>query len=352
MLKMKTLKRSIGNFVHTRGNAFLKKAFIDPPRKHLFIETSARCNLACRFCAYPKSSPGNFMSSDLFERCVEEALAIGYTHIWLTPMLGEVFADQRVLQKMQYLEKQEKLSSFGFYSNFILATPEKIDTLLQYSKLSYINISLYGHDHHTFEQFSGKPRIQYEKLLKNLAYMHKQLAAYPEKSDIIHFNLSTHKHVRLDHTGSRLIRLLKHYQKAFGTTVSIRKEFDNWAGFITAEDVQALEIDLIDGKKVYKRGACRLLFSNIQIMSDGRVHGCACRDAEGDLYLGDINVAPLKAIISMNNERYRQLIQDQERGHFTAGCRACSFYRSIYDQRSCADSKNSYSLEEALRMID
>jgi hypothetical protein len=68
-------------------------------------------------------------------------------------------------------------------------------------------------------------------------------------------------------------------------------------------------------------------------MATGIVNGCACRDVDATLRIGDINETPLRGILSTRNQAYMQLIEEQQRGEFRPVCRSCDFYKSIYHMR-------------------
>src|SRR5262249_30270095 len=110
--------------------------------------------------------------------------------------------------------------------------------------------------------------------------------------------------------------------------------YNNWGGYITQEDVKGLAIDVTGADRVYKDGACVRLLINVQVMATGIVNGCACRDGDATLRIGDLNTTPLRDIISMRNPAYAGLIEEQERGEFRPVCRSCDFYKSIYHMRS------------------
>jgi hypothetical protein len=65
-------------------------------------------------------------------------------------------------------------------------------------------------------------------------------------------------------------------------------------------------------------------------MATGIVNGCACRDVDATLRIGDLNHAPLSGILSLSNPAYRQLVQEQEAGQFRPVCQSCDYYKSIY----------------------
>ena len=174
--RLRTLHQSLGAFLNITLNRALGRTHVPHPRKQLFIETSGRCNLACRFCAYPKrEAPGVFMSLDRFRATVDDAAALGYDTIVLTPMLGELFADPTVAEKFRYLENHADIKGYLFYSNFILPDEETVRSLARLTKLTEIHISVYGHDRDSFAAVARKPVAQHDRLMRNL----RALAALP-----------------------------------------------------------------------------------------------------------------------------------------------------------------------------
>lgn len=54
----------------------------------------------------------------------------------------------------------------------------------------------------------------------------------------------------------------------------------------------------------------------------------------GTLRIGDVNSSSLAEIVSADNPRYIEIIEQQQRGEFAAVCRSCDFYKSIYHHRA------------------
>jgi hypothetical protein len=120
-----------------------------------------------------------------------------------------------------------------------------------------------------------------------------------------------------------------------GFPVTVNKgAYNNWGGYVTKEDLKGLPIEVVSPTAIYKNGACVRLMTAVQIMATGIVNGCACRDADATLRLGDVNQAPLRDIISNRNATYMSLIDDQQRGEFQPVCRSCDMYASIYHRSS------------------
>ena len=352
-MNIRALRRHLGNLAIITFNRLLGRSYAPTPRRALFIETSQRCNLACRFCAYDAAGPSALMDTETFRRVVEQTAAMNTDTVWLTPMLGDVFADPDCAEKFQILEGHPTIRRFGFYTNFILARAETIRALPRFSKLHAMFISIYGLDPETFTRVTRKSTRQYDKLLANLRTL-RQVAGDMKLDGGLHFNLRTVGGATADNLPvTPMTEAIRDLVRDRGATLSIADEFDSWGGTVTDTDVAELGIRLLDGRDIYHRGACTLLFSSPQVMADGTVHACACRDVDGSLRLGHLADAPLGEIVSWRNPLFRRIVEDQEAGRFMAVCRACSMYRSIYDHRAAAEpSWQTVPLSEAIRLLD
>lgn len=113
---------------------------------------------------------------------------------------------------------------------------------------------------------------------------------------------------------------------------------------MTQDDVRGLPVSVVGEDAIYKNGACVRLFTTIQIMATGIVNGCACRDADATLKLGDLTTTPLRDIISTQNPAYKTLIEEQQRGDFRPVCKSCDFYASIY-HKSGSYKRNNVPLQ-------
>ncbi len=168
-MKRREITRGLGNFVAITKSKISGNTYVPHPRRAIFIETSGRCNLTCRFCAYEQSKSGGFMSNERFTEILDQVCRMGFQFVWLTPMLGEIFADRMVSKKFEILEDEARIEGFSFYTNFILARPNQIEALSGLNKLNGLFISIYGFDAHSFELTTRKPAQQFSKLLDNLS---------------------------------------------------------------------------------------------------------------------------------------------------------------------------------------
>ncbi len=352
-VNIRTLRRTLGNFAVITFNRLLGRSFAPVPYRDLFVETSQRCNLTCRFCAYSPRGPSALMGTETFREVIGQAEAMNYESICLTPMLGDLFADPGCIEKFEILENSPVIRRFLFYTNFILAREDAIRALPRFAKLHAMFISVYGCDPDTFTRVTGKPARQYDKLIANLGILH-EISGGMKLAGGLHFNIRTVGGTTADNLpATPMTEIMRKLARDRGASLSIADDFDTWGGVVKDADVADLGVRLIDGRDVYHRGACAYLFSSPQVMADGTVHACACRDVDGSLRLGHVSERPLREIVSWSNPVLRGIVEDHEAGRFPAVCRSCSLYRSIYDHRPAAHdpSFKTVPLAEAIRRL-
>jgi len=322
--------RNTATALETHVNRLLGREFIPAQPDMLSVETSSACNLKCRFCAYvKKQSPKVSMSNDLFGDCVRQALDIGYRRFELTPCTGDVFMDRHLFDKLQLLEANPGVAGYRFFTNFTIPRPRDVERLFHLHKLEQLTISIYGHDLASFVAITGSTEKIYRRLIGNLEIL---LQSLERKRFALEFGFRSTRDMPRRPV-SEVMEMLQRFAQR-GIAVRRSRLYNNWGGLITQDDVKGLAIDIKGAENVYKNGACALLFTSVQVMATGIVNGCACRDANATLRIGDLTTTPLREIISPRNAAYMSLIDEQQRGEFRPICRSCDFYKSIYHKRA------------------
>jgi hypothetical protein len=334
---VRNLKNAVAiNINRARGREFIPKAV-----HSLGIETSSLCNLECRFCAYvKKTSPKVVMSDAFFKDCIAQALDMGYHHFDLTPCTGDVFMDRGVFNKLEHMENTAGVKGYSFFTNFTIPKAKDIKRLFDLRKLTDLAISIYGYDAKTFVEITQSTEKVYRRLVYNLETF---LGENERRKFSCQFSL--HPGVAsLRGRTSEITRLIERLRKA-GITVKISKGvYNNWGGYVTDDDVRGLPIDIVGPNLIYKNGACVRLFTTVQVMATGIVNGCACRDVDATLRLGDLKETPLRDLISSRNANYMALIEQQQKGQFQPICQSCDMYASIY-HKSSGYERNGVELE-------
>lgn len=335
------LVRNLRNVIATNANRLRGREFIPAVRDQICIETSSVCNLDCRFCAYAKKQSAKVtMKQELFESCIEQAIAMGYRRAELTPCTGDVFMDRGLFRKLRFLEAHPEIRGYSFHTNFTVPDHDDIRELMQLGKLEELTISVYGCDAATFKAITLSTDKVFQRLLDNLEYLLRHVGQRK-----FGLQLSVHA-ARPSLRGLRteMTRLLDAFGKA-GIPVKVHKGvYNNWGGYVGADDVRGLDMKVVAPDTIYKNGACVRLMTTVQIMATGIVNGCACRDVDATLRLGDVNETPLRDIITSRNPVYMNLIDGQQRGEFPPICQNCDFYSSILHCGS-GYRKNGVALE-------
>lgn len=342
--------RNVRNRVEINVNQRLGRELIPPRHDTFYIETTGACNLKCRFCAYfKKQAPKVTMSNEFFADCIGQAVELGFHHFDTTPCTGDVFMDKQLYSKLEFLDEHPDVESYQFFTNFTIPTEEKVNQLLDFKKLEQMTISVYGHDRDSFIAITQSTEKVYRRLVANLDRLLELL-------DRVQFDLrlafrSSNKLPR--RSESELLELIHRYKQA-GIDVSRALVYNNWGGYITQDDVKGLDIDITGTEAIYKKGACTRLLTNVQVLASGIVNGCACRDVEATLKIGDLRKTPLADILSTKNKVYMQLISEQQNGDFRPICRSCDFYKSIYHKQSRCRKNHTklQTLPEFLASLD
>ncbi len=333
--------RNLRNAVAINVNFARGREFIPNAAHALGIETSSVCNLECRFCAYvKKQSPKVTMKDAFFKDCIAQALDMGYRVFDLTPCTGDVFMDRGIFNKLEHMDNEPGVEGYSFFTNFTIPKAQDVKRLFNLRKLTHIGISVYGYDPKTFVEITQSTEKVYRRLVYNLETF---LGEADRRKFTAHF--SVHPGVAsLRGRSSDITRLMERMRRA-GIPVKVSKGvYNNWGGYITNADVRGLPMNVVGTDLIYKKGACVRLFTTVQVMATGIVNGCACRDVDATLRLGDLNETPLRDLISSRNPRYMALIDQQQRGDFQPICRSCDMYASIY-HRSSGYRKQNVALE-------
>ncbi len=342
--------RNLLSVVEINANRLIGRELVPIETDIIAIEPTGACNLECCFCAYAKKEiPKISMKNDRFADYVGQAVAMGYRRFLLTPSTGDIFMDRHIFNKLQFLEEHPGVREYRFNTNFTILDADDVARLLQLKKLKFMCISVYGHDRESFIKIAKSTGKIYQRLLTNLETL---LPLLDRRAGVFEVAIRSTRDMPRTPT-TDLLKLLARY-KAAGIPVKRSQLYHSWGGKITPDDLQGLAIDVMDASKIYKKGACTLLFTSVQIMATGLVHACACVDFDAELLIGNLNEQPLSEILSTRNSLYMDLIEEQQRGLYRSVCQECSFYKSIYHIRSHyrKDSIPTRSIGEFKTILD
>ena len=88
----------------------------------LSIETVNICNNDCVICPYSlQTRRRHAMPMEVFEKVVADYGAIGGGQVTLTPMVGEVFLDKRLAERLRILRPHRSVTRVSAISNATMA---------------------------------------------------------------------------------------------------------------------------------------------------------------------------------------------------------------------------------------
>ncbi|NJN59531.1 MAG: radical SAM protein [Leptolyngbyaceae cyanobacterium SL_5_9] len=292
-----------------------------PKLKPLFLicETVNVCNSACVFCPYTQQTRSKgTMTMHLFEKIVQDYISMGGGTLSLTPMVGDVLLDKKLIDRLDILEQHRSSILPSITTNLFALERLSDDQVRRLIKvMCKVHLSCYGLS--AEEGFKITKTRQYDKFVRNLrrfgelwqevkspcrlaiGFRLLQSPAKKEIEDFIHQNLGV--------------------MVPYGFTYN----YANWGNSLSGElpgDAEWLPVS-------ENREACLLPLFGMQVYWDGRVSACACcdYDASEELYLGNVS---RENLVTLFNSRLNQRIwTQQESGNLPNICRNCTFHQPI-----------------------
>jgi len=301
-----------------------KNVLIPNPLENLFISTTSVCNLKCAFCVHKKlSQQKTIMSKTDFESFIDKATDFGYESFNLTPNTGEPTIDPLFPDRLNFLERHNKVYDYYFSTNLTLANDFFLKTLTDLKKLRCLSISIYGHSAQSFTTITAGSLELYRKIIDNL----KLLLEYNTLTTKVELKIRTIQQFDLNTCNSELCSILKIARKQ-GIRIRIKSQYSNWGGQITDRELEQIGLKL--KKKPHDRKEpCVFIFFNPALLTNGSINACACADGMANLVLGNLKNTNFRKIYSVHNNFYMKLLYRHLAGTFDGICQKCSEYRPI-----------------------
>jgi hypothetical protein len=279
----------------------------------LTIETVNTCNFDCIFCPYSSATrPKTVMSMELFELALDQYAAMGGGCLSLTPMVGDVFLDRFLPQRIRSIRTRPSITNISITTNgslFQTVAAEDFDYIV--NQLHRIQVSLYGTD--PAEHKLITQRAMFDRVIENVRRL-LDIAGEPGKV----------------HLGFRLLQerseafLAQWIQQTFGRPVPFGStvEYMNWINAI--DTTKPLPLDGRWTQLTGDRKQCFLPLLACHVFANGDVTYCPCDDYNGlpELRLGSILDKTLAEIY--NSPRVRELWKQ-----LPAVCSGCTAYRPL-----------------------
>lgn len=121
------------------------------------IQIINKCNLLCKSCFYKdikavSAYPEKVLSLEEFKYTVNKCIEFGFDTFELTPIVGEVFLDVGIYEKLKYLSDNKKVKSIVLTTNLTTnILPEKLKNI----KKLLLTISIYGSNRLQYKETTG-----------------------------------------------------------------------------------------------------------------------------------------------------------------------------------------------------
>jgi hypothetical protein len=258
------------------------------------IESTNLCNAKCVFCPRDEMHRRQgVMDLDLFKKVVDEAAALGITHVRVHNY-GEPFLDRGLVEKVRYA-KSRGIKEVGMISNGSLITEEIAQGMID-AGLDAINISVDAAGKEVFE--ATRVHLDYDTVIGNI----RTLVRLRDASGRTHPKLIL-SFVRQNNSADEQAFIAEWRKVADKIHIT---DLHNWAGTLNSQsDVQY---------------PCYRLWLTFTVLWDGRVSMC-CADFDGRHVFGDLRTQSIAEV--WNSPLYRAA----RREHLESGgpgiCRTC-----------------------------
>ena len=287
----------------------------------LHVEATNVCNARCVFCAYPQMErPKQTMPMARFRSVVDQYVALGGSHVSLTPIVGDPFVDPHLFERLDDLARRPEIRGFYFFTNAIRMTRRHSRRLVGYGERLRVCVSMGGFDRDTWARLMGVDR--FDKVWRNL----QDFVAEAANADAP-AGLEIHLRCADSDLRGDAWQQVQAWRRQGRVRVAAIDRYDSWAGKIPAAELATH--GLTPAAMPHKRGACELLYMKPVVLADGRVNACACRDVEAELVVGDLERESLEQVLA--GPALAALRDRHRRGDFPEVCRRCTYYVSVYN---------------------
>ena len=283
----------------------------------LMIETVNICNNDCVICPYSaQTRPRRAMAQPLFEKLIADYAEIGGGAVSLTPLVGEVFLDKLLPERIATLQGTPSVTQLSATTNATMARRYSDDQLARIlSAFRRVKVSVYGLDSEEFFLMTRKD--EYQQMVDQLVRLISLAAPGAVVVGLRHLRKRAAEEVQ-----GWLADVAKRANVESVTVASETSEYANWSHFDTSKP---LPLDATWAASRENHAQCLIPLVALQAMSDGAISFCACAnfDCDDDLMLGNVGEVGLATLL--DSEKTRRLWRWDEYG-VPEFCRTCSFH--------------------------
>lgn len=285
---------------------------IQPPPKSVKIELTARCNLACKFCATStrqKEHP-NDMDFEFFQRITSDMRISGVEEIGLF-YLGEPFMNVELLCKAcDWVKHKLKFPYVFVTSNATIAGEMWVKKLME-SGIDSIKWSVNFKDGAQFKEITGKHEILYEIALNNIRDAHRVRKEVGSKCSLSASSIlysPEHKALMEKLIADRVVPFVdKHYWLPLYQMSMYKDHMIKTLGYVpTAGNIGRLDDATL--LPIRKSLPCWSSFTEGHVRVDGGLSAC-CFGADSRFDMGVLNGNNF--MLSWNSSKFQALREAQ-----------------------------------------
>ncbi len=271
------------------------------------IQTSNKCNAACRFCPYEitsKNEDFQLMDWNLYKKIIDECSEhdVKTIHPFL---MSEPLLNPNLDKYINYAKEKNQKTTINIFTNGSLLTKKNSEKLLN-SKIDEVIFS-----------FNGATKETYEKEMKNLDFekTKERITNFIKLAKEKKPSLQIAVHMLKLSIEQKEVEIIKNYWNSLGVAVHLHK-FENRGGNVSAEDAVS--------NQGVKKIPCSRLFNQIYILANGDVILC-CVDWKKEVILGNLKENSIKEV--WNNNKYKNYQQKHLEGKYSELklCNVCNY---------------------------
>jgi MoaA/NifB/PqqE/SkfB family radical SAM enzyme len=302
---------------------------------YIRIETVNACNNDCIVCAYGKQSrTKSSMSMGIFKKAIDDYKTMGGGYLSLTPLVGDVFMDKRLLSRLEYINSATHISGLGMTTNAVMANSFSDDELEFIVKaFNRISISVYGINDDEYQRMTKKDT--YTQMLDGIRRI--CLASdYPVSLEFRLLKKRNNKDIQSwikNEVFANKISTNKQLENIVKIN-SVITDYANWSIFNKENNPLPFDATWLPHTHLEKRPQCFIPALTLMVFSNGNVSFCPCDnfDDTEELRLGNIADRPLHEIYNSHKSR---MLWNWKKYEVPAFCKKCSFHipMSIVNER-------------------
>jgi radical SAM protein with 4Fe4S-binding SPASM domain len=285
------------------------------------VEPTNLCDARCPYCPYRFSKEAKkVMPLDLYKKAIEQYDTFGGGGLALTPTIGEPLMDKTIINKIRIARSYPSIRNIFFYTNLLNLNQFDVKELLT-SGISRISVSTTIGSRDMYFRLCGVDK--YDLLFANLIKLLETNKSLINPVNII-LALRVDKTFDL-YNNNDYKKILSLIDEKKITQIPSDRGYDNWGGII--EEKHLPEKAIFRQSKKDKSEPCAELYRRINVLANGDVNFCVCRDYNYEMIIGNIHKEDMLTI--WRGRVLNALRDNWKQGKMPKICENCTMYKPL-----------------------